>query len=347
MGTVEIMPPETKSDALAHASKKSNDAMVLMPVMDLEVAKQRLQQFQEFVKGYMVEGEDYGHIPGVKKPSLFKPGAEKLCELYGLADTYPEKRVRRIENWETGLFFYEFTCVLTKKGTKIVIGEGKGSCSSYESRYRFRDGQRLCPHCGKDAIIKGKEEYGGGWVCFRKKNGCGAKFLDGDQSIEGQQVGKVENENLHDVMNTVLKIAKKRAKIDAVIGATRSSGIFTQDVEEMGKAAAAPEETTEPKKAPTASVIGKFVSSKVVNGDVWIVVADMDAVKQEVTEYNCKIPKARTDLLLELSNAHGTKVELLTELRLSKDKRRFYEVKGVLGITRQDELEITDEDIPY
>ena len=34
----------------------------------------------------------------------------------------------------------------------------------------------LCPHCGADAIIRGREEYGGGWLCFKKKGGCGAKF---------------------------------------------------------------------------------------------------------------------------------------------------------------------------
>jgi len=34
-----------------------------------------------------------------------------------------------------------------------------------------------CPECGvTSAIIKGKEEYGGGWLCFAKKGGCGAKF---------------------------------------------------------------------------------------------------------------------------------------------------------------------------
>ena len=38
-------------------------------------------------------------------------------------------------------------------------------------------GETRCPSCGKaGAIIKGKDEYGGGWVCFIKKKGCGAKF---------------------------------------------------------------------------------------------------------------------------------------------------------------------------
>jgi len=38
----------------------------------------------------------------------------------------------------------------------------------------------VCPSCGKRAIIKGKPEYGGGWVCYKKLDGCGAKFPDGD-----------------------------------------------------------------------------------------------------------------------------------------------------------------------
>jgi hypothetical protein len=35
---------------------------------------------------------------------------------------------------------------------------------------------KLCPLCGKDAIVKGKEEFGGGWLCYKAKGGCGAKF---------------------------------------------------------------------------------------------------------------------------------------------------------------------------
>ena len=61
---------------------------ILSPVMNLAVAKRRLAEFQEFVKDYLKEGEDFGIIPGTPKPTLLKPGADKLCELYGLADSY-------------------------------------------------------------------------------------------------------------------------------------------------------------------------------------------------------------------------------------------------------------------
>lgn len=42
---------------------------------------------------------------------------------------------------------------------------------------------RSCPQCGKSkAVIKGKAEYGGGWLCFKKKGGCGATWQDADDS---------------------------------------------------------------------------------------------------------------------------------------------------------------------
>lgn len=38
-----------------------------------------------------------------------------------------------------------------------------------------------CPQCGNlGAIIKGRPEYGGGFVCYKKMGGCGAQFSDDD-----------------------------------------------------------------------------------------------------------------------------------------------------------------------
>lgn len=203
----------------------------LTPVMNLALAKQRLQEFQGFVRDYLVEGEDFGRIPGTPKPTLLKPGADKLCELYGLSDDY--EFIERVEDFDRGLFDYTIKCLLTDRRSGMHVSAGLGSCNSLEQRYRWRDSKRLCPQCGKDAIIKGKAEYGGGWICFAKKGGCGAKFPDDDESITGQTIGRVVNEDVADLKNTVLKMAKKRAKVDATLSATRSSGIFTQDTEDM------------------------------------------------------------------------------------------------------------------
>jgi hypothetical protein len=118
-----------------------------------------------------------------------------------------------------------------------VLNEGVGSASSYESKYRYRNAGRVCPSCGKDTIIKGKQEYGGGWICFAKKGGCGAKWEDGAAEIESQEVGKIQNPDLADVANTVLKMAKKRAQVDCAIALARVSDMFTQDIEDMADAA--------------------------------------------------------------------------------------------------------------
>jgi hypothetical protein len=44
---------------------------------------------------------------------------------------------------------------------------------------------------------------------------------------------KIENEDIADVYNTVLKMAKKRAYIDGILSSTGASDIFTQDFEEL------------------------------------------------------------------------------------------------------------------
>lgn len=45
-----------------------------------------------------------------------------------------------------------------------------------------------CPKCGKDTIIKGAPQYGGGWVCWKKQGGCGAKFGEYDPQITAQEL---------------------------------------------------------------------------------------------------------------------------------------------------------------
>lgn len=217
---------------------RQNAPLMLTPVMDIETAKRRLEEFQQFIKFYLTDqgdNPDYGTIPGTPKPTLLKPGADKLCEIYGLSDDYQIVSEYSREDWDRDppLFDYTVKCVLTDKRSGIPVASGLGSCNSYEGRYRYRDSNRKCPKCGKESIIKGKEQYGGGWLCFAKKGGCGAKFADGEKSIESQQTGKVVNDDLATYKNTIIKMAKKRAKVDATLSATRSSGIFTQDMEDI------------------------------------------------------------------------------------------------------------------
>jgi hypothetical protein len=156
-----------------------------------------------------------------------------------LADDYVI--VQQEENYDTGLFSYTMKCNLTKKGSGTFVASGLGSCTSFESKYRWRKGERKCPSCGVAAIIKGREEYGGGWLCFNKKGGCGSKFIDTDPKIVNQTTERVLNPDINDSRNTILKMTLKRAKVSAVLSATRSSGVFTQDMEDVEPGSVEPE----------------------------------------------------------------------------------------------------------
>jgi hypothetical protein len=221
---------EAEMTALAPAVRDS-----FMPALSIHQAVDRFNSVVEFVRTVMREGVDYGRIPGTEKPTLLKPGAEKLCTLFGLSSRFA--LIRSVEDW-TGaehegepFFYYLYRCQLWRGD--LVMAEGDGSCNSFEQRYRYREAQRKCPACGQGAIIRGKEEYGGGWLCFKKRGGCGAKFKAEDPEIMGQQAGRVPNENIADQVNTIQKIGQKRALIAATLLAVNGSEFFTQDTEDM------------------------------------------------------------------------------------------------------------------
>ncbi len=207
---------------------RSNSA--LMPAMGIQDAIARYNAVVDFTKQVMKEGKDFGTIPGAgTKPTLLKPGAEKLCSLFGLAPKFSP--LDHTVDFEKGLFYLQYECNLYRDG--VMVGSGIGSCNSMEKKYRYRQGERTCPSCGKPTIIKGKQEYGGGFICFAKKGGCGAKFGDNDPAIVKQDIGQVENPDRADLLNTIDKMAQKRALVAAVLITTNASEFFTQDIEDM------------------------------------------------------------------------------------------------------------------
>ena len=59
-----------------------------LPVMDLEQAIARRELIVSAMQRLMKEGVDYGKIPGTERPTLLQPGADKLCNLFGLVIKY-------------------------------------------------------------------------------------------------------------------------------------------------------------------------------------------------------------------------------------------------------------------
>jgi len=206
--------------------------LFIAPVVNVQGALQRYQDMKDFIQSILKNEVDYGIIPGTSKPTLLKPGAEKLSTFFGLSTQFAI--IEKSEDW-TGenhggesFFNYWYKCTLTRNGK--VIAEGEGSCNSFEKKYRYRSADIKCPKCGSDTIKKSK--FDDGWYCFGKIGGCNAKFSKGDKSIEDQPRGQIKNPDIADIVNTLQKMGQKRAYIAAVLLATNASEYFTQDIED-------------------------------------------------------------------------------------------------------------------
>lgn len=190
--------------------------MAIMPVMSLQQAAVRRQAIVDFTSSLMVKGTDYGIIPGTgNKPTLLKPGAEKLTTLFGLSPRFEVVNVT--EDW-TGeghggepFFNYQYRCSLWRG--ELLVGQGEGSCNSWEKKYRYRT---VYP----DKATEDEKREGR----LEQKMGKGGRPYN---------VYVVKNQNPADIVNTLQKMAQKRALVAATLIAVNASEFFTQDVEDM------------------------------------------------------------------------------------------------------------------
>lgn len=133
----------------------------------------KINQFQAVVQNTLKKNHDYGVIPGTPKPTLLKPGAEKIQMLLGVTSEY--EVIERVQDYDKGFFAFTVRCVIYKNGMKIT--EGVGHCNTRERKY--------------------------------------------------------VNQDPYTLANTCLKMAKKRAQIDATLTLASLSEVFTQDIEDM------------------------------------------------------------------------------------------------------------------
>jgi len=182
--------------------------------------KQKVALLQSFFKEVMVEGEDYGKIPGTDKPTLYKAGAEKLCEFYGYSIVIAD--IQQETDRETGFCRAVVKVRLVSRRTGEVIAEGVGEANTLEGRYRWREIGRSY-----------QEPYKSNPEAWEQLKRDAARVVTKHGDYGPYEVAYKENDDPHTLWNTILKMAKKRGVVDAALSATRSSGIFTQDLEDL------------------------------------------------------------------------------------------------------------------
>ncbi len=168
---------EVKEQGIVPVEQTTQQQNILMYITDdmVNALKQRYDMFRKLQKEVLEENIDYGFPAGQKspdqKPSLYKSGAEKLSQLFGLVPEFIE--LKSIE--ERNFVMYKFRCELRTQDGRVV-GIGYGVATSDEKTH---------------------------W----KQNPLGNA-------------------------NTIIKIAKKRSHVDAVLNGLGASNVFTQDLED-------------------------------------------------------------------------------------------------------------------
>lgn len=183
------------------------NALSIIETVDIDnisTTMNKIAQMQTVVQKTLKKGHDFGEVPGTSKPTLLKPGGEKICMLFGLNPEYEFLKVT--EDYDKEFFSYNIRCTLFRNGQ--AVAQGVGSCNSKEKKYRF---------INVDII---PENYAGYNESFTDKYGR-TKY-------------KINNPDICSLVNTILKMAKKRAFIDAVLQVASLSEVFTQDLEDMG-----------------------------------------------------------------------------------------------------------------
>lgn len=251
---------------------QASDFMPVFEIAQAVARQQAMSQFigkilRESTKDS--PGGDYGVIPGASKQKvLLKPGAEKLCSFFGLSPYFLPEEI--IEDWSgenhggEPFFFYRYKCQLMR-GDRF-IAEAVGSCNSWESKYRYRwvredqlpegtDRANLPTRGGRQTLFAfdfaiEKAETSGE---YGKPAEYWKQFTDAIASGKARQVEKpfrngkkgsgyeidvdtrlfrLPNPDVADVVNTIQKMAQKRALVAAVLIGTNASDSFTQDIEE-------------------------------------------------------------------------------------------------------------------
>lgn len=204
----------------------SGEVVALQPVesgspLTAQQLRTRLAVIQDVMRSVMQNGSDYGVIPGTgDKPTLYKPGAEKLCVTFRLSAASP--LIDSIE--ESGDIRYRVQVpILSSDGSVLAVGVGE--CSTGEEKYRWRRPVHV-------------NEYNAAPEDRRRE-----KFQRNGDVWQQVRV------NPADVANTVLKMAHKRAYVHGVIMATAAGAIFTQDVEDLPEGVE-PHESDQPARPP-------------------------------------------------------------------------------------------------
>jgi len=179
--------------------KNNSEEMLELAVMHtqnpitLQQMGEDLNRLTKFVKEILKRDQDFGVIPYTgKKPTLLKPGAEKLLKFFRYVPRF--NLIEKVMDWNPNnpFFYFNYNCTIYDRVTGEIVAEANGSCNSREKKYAYKQSKS-----------------------------------------ENQLPEPQPPVYTFTIVNTLEKMAQKRALIGATLIATCASMFFTQDIEDM------------------------------------------------------------------------------------------------------------------
>lgn len=168
----------------------SDTSLVQSPQVSLELSAQAIESTkhnillcEQLVQEVLEKDIDWGVIPGVPQPFLWDSGAAKIMSAFNCYAEYSTVRVVDLP----GKITFTVYCKLISRGSQQVIATGIGASSTRETKHRYR------------------------WVANPEADGISRK------SCKTRKDGKyrIPNPDTEDLLNTIAKMAAKRADVDA------------------------------------------------------------------------------------------------------------------------------------
>ncbi len=105
---------------------------------EIKKAIQMRDVLNKLFNDLLQQGIDFDRISGTDKPTLLKPGADLLCQVFRLAPGKPEI-IKCIEDFEKGIFSYTISLQILHRDTGGLVSTGIGSANSQEIKYKYRN----------------------------------------------------------------------------------------------------------------------------------------------------------------------------------------------------------------
>ena len=263
------------------------DRTLVLSSTHIDIVMGNIETLTQGFKSWMTEKVDYTrdlYGRNQDKPALLDPGTFKMINFFRVRPKHEVLMAEVLREPGDTLVKYVVAAKLVHYVTGHVLAEGVGSCCTDEKKYQYRwlTQSRL------------RNEHG---YCDEEIEGLPFKELPG-RSGGKFKVYRIRNPEILDLDNTILKMAAKRAEMDAALQLPGVAAVFAQeppdpserkDVEADYRVKPPDSQMRSPPKAPPKAKNGVSQAVQELTDQIESVMASAGLTKVRVYPYGKRV----------------------------------------------------------